>query len=555
MFLWFWLFFLGWMTYVLLQRSLASQGTTPLWVLWLVLMMPALIWGVWTIVFGEEVEPPLWLMIGPFVVCPFVYWLFVHNSLAQRKRKSFSQEPMASEPLSATATQKLEQLMAEEGENAGSNLSLPRPLSKEEEADLKHCFPWNLFALHQVEYRLQAVICQGQLRADPSEAYHRIQTNINQRFGDRFLVLLQENWTGKPFFALVPNVQPALQQSVNPSRQPPLAAVPSKGKSSVQEPEFDPLEAIAITGISQRKRSTFPDRCDVFYRPALAAGLLLITLFTTTFVGAVFAGVPLESLADLGDRPHLLWQGFPYGLSLILILGAHEWGHVWAARRYQIATTLPYFIPVPTFLGTFGAFTQIKSPIPHRRALFDISFAGPAAGVLITLPLLWWGFNHSEVVPLTDESSLMNFQSLNPWSSFLLMFMSRLALGSSLSPETALALHPVAIAAYIGIIVTALNLMPVGQLDGGHIVHAMFGQRTGAIVGQMTRLFMLLLSLRQPELLLWSLLLLFIPVVDEPALNDVSELDDRRDFLGFVALGMLLLILLPVPQVLQGLFL
>jgi membrane-associated protease RseP (regulator of RpoE activity) len=551
MFLWFWLFFLGWITYLLLQRSLASQGSTPLWVLWLVLMMPALVWGAWTLLFGPNVEPPLWLMLGPFVVSPFLYWLLVRNSLAQYRRKHLSKESKdvklsteSKASLSPTAAQKLEQLIALEGESKAAP-PLPRPLSKEEEADLKHCFPWNLFALHQVEYRLQAVICQGQLRADPSEAYQRIQTNINQRFGDRFLVLLQENWTGKPFFALVPNVQ----KSVNTTLQTdPLA-----------DPSFGSLESM----VANRSATLFPDRsahrrsegCNGFYRPGLALGLLLVTLFTTTFMGTIFAGVPLESLADLGDRPHLLWQGFPYGLSLILILGAHEMGHVWAARRYQIATTLPYFIPIPTFLGTFGAFTQIKAPIPHRRALFDISFAGPAAGVLITLPLLWWGIAHSEIVPITDESSLMNFQSLNPWSSFLLTLISRFALGTNLTPDTALSLNPIGIAAYLGIIVTALNLMPVGQLDGGHIVHAMFGQRTGAIVGQMTRLFMLLLSLRQPELLLWSLLLLFIPVVDEPALNDVSELDDRRDFLGFMALGMLLLILLPVPQVLQGLFL
>ncbi|MEY2977521.1 MAG: site-2 protease family protein [Prochlorotrichaceae cyanobacterium] len=520
MFLWFWLFFLGWITYLLLQRSIASHGATPLWVLWLVLMMPALIWGLWTLFFGQDVEPPLWLMLGPFVVCPFVYWLLVRNSFSQqRKRKSVSPED-----LSPTTTQKLEQLLTE-GEKPPSPPPVPRPLSKEEEADLKHCFPWNLFALHQVEYRLQAVICQGQLRADPSEAYTRIQTNISQRFGDRFLVLLQENWTGKPFFALVPNVQKY-----------------SGGVDQLLEPQ-EVLPAASS------------DRRDSFYRPTIALGLLLVTLFTTTFVGTIFAGVPLESLADLSDRPSLLWQGFPYALSLILILGAHELGHVFAARRHHIATTLPYFIPVPTFLGTFGAFTQIKSPIPHRRALFDISFAGPAAGVLITLPLLWWGLQHSEVIPLTKESSLTNFESLNPWNSLLLTLISRWALGESLTPESALALHPVAIAAYLGIIVTALNLMPVGQLDGGHIVHAMFGQRTGAIVGQMTRFFMLILSLRQQEFLLWSLLLLFIPVVDEPALNDVSELDDGRDGLGFLALALLLMILLPVPQILQGIFL
>lgn len=530
MILWFWLFVLGWITYLLLRRSVASQGRTPLWLLWLVLMMPALIWAMWTLIFGQSVTPPLWLMLGPFVVCPFVYWLLVRNGLSSSTQERSSPPLELSKSAKEALIQRVQQIEATKKKED------PRPLSKEEEADLKHCFPWNLFALHQVEYRLQAVICQGQLRADPSEAYQRIQTNINDRFGDRFLVLLQENWTGKPFFALVPNVQ----AQVPPGQAQVQAQVPAEMR--VKMPVTPP----------RKLSETDPN---AFYRPGLALGLLLITLFTTTFVGTIFAGVPLESLADLGDRPELLWQGFPYGVSLLLILGSHESGHFLTARHYRIATTLPYFIPIPSFLGTFGAFIQIKSPIPHRRALFDVSFAGPAAGLIFAIPFLWWGIAHSEVIPLTQESGIMNFQSLNPWGSLLIAVLSRVSLGSSLSIDTALNLHPIAIAGYLGIIVTALNLMPVGQLDGGHIVHAMFGQRTGAIVGQMTRLFMLLLSIRQSEFLLWSLLLLFIPVVDEPALNDVSELDDGRDFLGFLALGFLLLIILPIPHFLRDLIL
>ena len=166
----------------------------------------------------------------------------------------------------------------------------------------------------------------------------------------------------------------------------------------------------------------------------------------------------------------------------------------------------------------------------------------------MTLPCLWWGLHQSLVIERSDLSSLLNFESVDPWRSILLALVSRLALGDSLSNDVALQLHPVAIAGYLGLVITALNLMPVGQLDGGHIVHAMFGQRIGAIVGQVTRLFMLILSITQPDLLLWALLLLFMPVVDEPALNDVSELNNGRDLLGFLCLLLLLLIVLPAPQ-------
>jgi membrane-associated protease RseP (regulator of RpoE activity) len=122
-----------------------------------------------------------------------------------------------------------------------------------------------------------------------------------------------------------------------------------------------------------------------------------------------------------------------------------------------------------------------------------------------------------------------------------------------LTSETAIHLHPVAVAGYIGLVVTALNLMPVGQLDGGHIVHAMFGQRTGATIGQITRLLVLVLALQERDLLLWAIILLFMPVADEPALNDVSELDNWRDFWGLLALIILVSIVLPPPATITGL--
>ncbi|MDD1429169.1 site-2 protease family protein, partial [Dolichospermum sp. ST_sed9] len=124
---------------------------------------------------------------------------------------------------------------------------------------------------------------------------------------------------------------------------------------------------------------------------------------------------------------------------------------------------------------------------------------------------------------------------------------------SELTAKSAIDLHPVAVAGFLGLIVTALNLMPVGQLDGGHIVHAMFGQRTAVIIGQIARLLLLMLSFIREEFLLWAIILLFVPLVDEPALNDVTELDNKRDFLGLISMALLLLIVLPLPQFLAHL--
>ena len=134
----------------------------------------------------------------------------------------------------------------------------------------------------------------------------------------------------------------------------------------------------------------------------------------------------------------------------------------------------------------------------------------------------------------------------------LLLIISKLALGSQLQTTSALNLHPLAISGCLGLIVTALNLMPVGQLDGGHIVHAMYGQKTATVVSHVARILMLILGYVYQEFLLWAFLLLFIPAA-EPALNDVSELNGPRDFLGLLSLALLIMIILPAPVPLQGL--
>ncbi|BCL37299.1 site-2 protease family protein [Nostoc sp. MS1] len=380
-----------------------------------------------------------------------------------------------------------------------------RPIEPTEETQLRNCFPWSIYYVQNIEYRPQAVICRGQLRTSPTQAYQQIRDNIEAQFGDRFLLIFQEGFNGKPFFVLVPNTQ----------------AAKARNKQSEQ-----------------------------LTRPGLALLLLAATLITTTLVGVKIAGV---NLTQVQTNPRIFFQGLPYALALMTILGIHEMGHYLTARFYKIRSTLPYFIPIPFFLGTFGAFIQMKSPIPNRKALFDVGIAGPLAGFIATLPLIIWGLAHSDVVPLTDRTGLLNPDALNPQYSILVSLLAKLALGSALTAKSAIDLHPVAVAGFLGLIVTALNLMPVGQLDGGHIVHAMFGQRTAMFIGQIARLLLLLLSLVQSEFFVWAIILLFIPLVDEPALNDVTELDTKRDILGLLAIALLIIIVLPMPQAIANL--
>ncbi|HZG39294.1 MAG TPA: site-2 protease family protein [Nodosilinea sp.] len=482
----FWLLVLGLLTYVLLQRSVSRITRTPVWLLWLVMMLPAFILTGWVVVNGSEEPAPTALLVGLFIACPLLYWALIQKGRlpVPKPAPAVSVDPAAAQPTPPKPAL--------------------RPIDKDEEATLQGCFPWSVYYLQNIEYRPQAMICRGQLRASPNVAYDTVRDNIRRHFGDRFLVLFQEGLQGKPVFALVPNPQP-------------------QGS----------------------------DRPKTLSRPGLALGLLLVTLFTTTAVGTYLAGV---TETQLQEAPALILQGLPYALGLLFILGCHEMGHYLAARRYGMRVTLPYFIPVPFFLGTLGAFIQMKSPVPNRRALFDVGIAGPLSGLVVAVPLLLWGLSQSTVVPIPEEgSSLLNFEALDPKASLMLTLLSKLVLGAAVAADQAIHLHPIAIAGCLGLVVTALNLMPVGQLDGGHIVHAMYGQRIGGIVGQVARLLVFGLALVHPELMIWAILLFFIPAADQPALNDVSELDDRRDFLGLVALTLLVMIVLPAPGILTRL--
>lgn len=484
---------LGLFTYLIVRRSVENLTRTPVWLLWLVMMTPAFIWTGWLLLNGSQgQQPPLALMLGPFLICPLLYWLLL---LLGRPTPPVPANPQTA-PDDAVVP------------NGEVKMAL-RPINREEEATLQACFPWSVYYLQNVEYRPQALICRGQLRASPEVAYQTISENVAAQFGDRFLVVFQEGLNGKPFFALVPNPQYKTDGS----------------------PDVRPLR-----------------------RPGLAAVLLFVTLITTTFAGVELGltGAPPTRL----DWP-VLASGLPYALSIMAILGVHELAHYLTAVHYRIRATYPYFIPIPPAglfpFGTFGAFIQMRSPVPNRKALFDVGISGPLAGFVMTVPILLWGLSQSRVTELTAASSILNFESFNPSASILLALFSKLALGGQLTAESALRLHPVAIAGCLGVIVTALNLMPVGQLDGGHIVHAMYGQRMGALIGQVSRLLVLGLSLVRQEFLLWALLLLFMPAMDEPALNDVSELDDRRDLLGLLSLVLLVLIVLPAPPVLTRL--
>lgn len=239
----------------------------------------------------------------------------------------------------------------------------------------------------------------------------------------------------------------------------------------------------------------------------------------------------------------ILAGGLLFSLSLLLILGAHEFGHYYASRKNQVRASLPFFIPAPPIFiaGTFGAFIQIKEPIPDRRVLMEIGSAGPIAGFIVAVPTLILG------LLLSKTTASSPFFGMSFGSSLILSFFSKLILGvSPLAKDVNIQLHPIAFAGWIGMFVTALNLLPIGQLDGGHIIYAMF--RVKHIVIART-FFLLLLPLGYfwDGWWFWALLIAIFGFKHAPVVDESVSLDERHKRMGAVSIFILLVTFIPVP--------
>ena len=264
--------------------------------------------------------------------------------------------------------------------------------------------------------------------------------------------------------------------------------------------------------------------------------LFLLTLATTTAAGA------WQADADFLSDPRQIVAGFPFAVTLMSILLVHEMGHYLTSRYHGVKATLPYFIPAPSFIGTFGAFIRMQSSPPDRRSLFDVAAAGPLAGLILAVPAVVVGFHLSTVGPQDTSSGGMVLGS-----SLLLSFISKVTLG--LLPDDAnIVLHPIGFAGWIGLLVTAMNLLPAGQLDGGHVTYALFGRRY-IWVSRLTVAAILTLGITRlwDGWLVWGVLLLFMGVRHPPPVDPDTPLDAKRKFLGWFLLGTLAVTFIPVP--------
>ncbi len=296
----------------------------------------------------------------------------------------------------------------------------------------------------------------------------------------------------------------------------------------------------------------------------LHALLLLATVFTTLVVGARMEFNFLHNLPPMtaGDEwlpffpiewilvhPSRLLLGIPFSATLLAILLAHEMGHYLFCRYYGVRATLPFFIPAPTMIGTLGAVIRIKAAIRTRAALFDIGIAGPIAGFLVAVPALAIALNLS--IPLTHATRASDLQLGYPWIFHLVQEALRWAAPHHPIAKLPLAriyLHPVGVAAWVGMYATALNLLPSGQLDGGHIVYAL-APRAHRVISVLTVLGLIYLGRFSTGWWFWAGLVTLMNILTfrHEQAPRFPEISPGRWMLGFVALALLLLTITVTP--------
>jgi membrane-associated protease RseP (regulator of RpoE activity) len=284
--------------------------------------------------------------------------------------------------------------------------------------------------------------------------------------------------------------------------------------------------------------------------PALNIALFLLTLLTTTTAGAYMNGEDisfLHPIAALGA----LSSGLSFSIPLMLILFAHEMGHYLTSRYHSVDTSLPYFIPAPPSLfiiGTFGAFIRMREAARTRRVMFDIGAAGPWAGVLLAIPAVIIGLYLSDVTPLDKSAG-----GLELGNSLLFLGLSHIVLG--VDPSTVnVNLNPIAFAGWLGLFVTTLNLLPVGQLDGGHVIYALFPRhhRTISVLFVVSCVLMVLVPLALGLTfwggwLLWAVLSIALGLGHPSTVDRNTPLNPRRALAAWATVALFIVTFSPVP--------
>ena len=335
----------------------------------------------------------------------------------------------------------------------------------------------------------EGVIFKGNLRGEPDTVYDRLNASLQKKLGDRYRLFLVENAEAKPVFIVLPSSN-------------------------------DP-------------------------RPSsLSQKIFAVVLFVATIATSLETGGLLQGF-DLFTAPARYQEVIPIALGILAVLVAHEIGHRVLAQRYQVRLSPPFFLPTLQ-IGAFGAITKIESLLPNRKVLFDIALAGPAAGGIVSLLMLLSG------LILSHPGSLFQVPSQFFSGSILVGTLAKVVLGSAVN-QPLVDVHPLTVIGWLGLVITALNLMPAGQLDGGRIVQAIYGRKTAGRTTIATVIVLGIASFANPLALYWAVVILFLQRdLERPSLNELTEPDDARAALALLALFLTIATLLPITPALAG---
>jgi membrane-associated protease RseP (regulator of RpoE activity) len=371
---------------------------------------------------------------------------------------------------------------------------------------------------------------ERELSDAPSEGFHVVEDLLRRNLEDVFRVLRQDvrgasfGWGGEL------RVEPARALALLEPRFKPFGYTPFLGRQG----DLVWIRAVPLAEVAETRRS------------GLNLLLFGLTLLSTLAAGSIVAGsFPFLTFNPL-LQPMRLLDGVPFAFTLLAILGTHEFGHYFTARYHGASVSLPFFIPAPPpifLFGTLGAVIRMRSPARDRNSLFDIAVAGPLAGLVVALPLLLLGLSWSRVGMVLPEHAGLTFGD-----SVLMRFLTWLVFGP-IPPGMDVFVHPVALAGWVGLFVTALNLFPVGQLDGGRIAYALFGPFHRQIsIATFVGLMALGAVFRSGNWIVFgTLILLLMGFHHAPPLDDLTPLTRRRYALGVFCLILLVLLIPPVP--------
>jgi len=360
------------------------------------------------------------------------------------------------------------------------------------EADLKaikSIFGVDTFFITETIPYQEGAIFKGNLRGEPQVVQRQLADSLEASLPDQYRLFLVQNQDGKPVVIVLPRRN---------------------------DPQPLTLAQKAVAGI-----------------------LLVATVMTCLETGALLQGF------DLFAVPARVGEAAPIGFGILSILAIHEFGHWLLARRHGVRLCFPFLIPTWQ-IGSFGALTRFASLLPNRSVLFDVALAGPAAGGILSLGLLVVGLVFS------NPSSLFQIPSPFFQGSILVGTLARVVLGEALQ-QPLVAVHPLAVVGWLGLVITALNLMPAGQLDGGRIVQAIYGRRVAGRATVITLIVLAIASLANPLALYWAIFILVLQRdLERPSLEEISEPDDARAALGLLALFLMVATLVPLTPALAG---